>query len=273
MKSITVSEKVIKQLLDWKELVKKTGTHQPFVTVKDVRKMGRRYLYQCPKQSRTVHLLSDGEFRAYQMLIWLPSTLEIREQIPLDLNHTLRIAATSGITHPRDWKSNTAYVMSTDFLVTALNAETKEKYQIAYTFKYFNTLYRRVDGEYKPYNMRTWKKLAIESAYWQERKIDYRIITEKDASKALSFNLSWFKTEHSTNASKHIQEEFCLNFIDSWRINNKLTIDEHLHIVMYKMNINFKFAQSLFKYVALHRILPLDLSAKLQLHKAVRLVM
>jgi hypothetical protein len=273
MKLPTVTEQTIKKITDWKNLVETTGTHHPFVRVGDVGKMGRRFLFQCPKQNRAVHLLSTGEYRAYQMLIWLRSTVQIREQMPLDLNHTLRISAELGVIHPRDWKTNTVHVMSTDFLVTTLNPETGQTTRIAYTFKKFNQLYKILDGERKKHKLRTWQKLAIEAEYWRQRGVEYRIITERDATKAMCVNLDWFKTEHNVKVSAPELKEFCLLFIESWKRNQRLRIEHHLNFIGARLNISFKRAQSIFKYAALNRVLPLDLSSRLMLSTPAKLVL
>ena len=273
MKLPTVTDETIKKITDWKALVKKSGTHQPFIRVSDVRKMGRRFLFQCPKQNRAVHLLSTGEYRAYQMLIWLPSTLRIWEQMPLDLNQTLKISAEMGFIHPRDWKKNTAHVMSTDFLITVLHTETRQTSKIAYSFKNFNKLYKIKDGELKRINVRTWQKLAIEAEYWRQKGVEYRIITEKDATKQMCMNLDWFKSEHDAKVSGLELKEFCFLFIESWKHNHKLRIEHHLDFIRAKLNISFKQAQTIFKYAALHKILPLDISTRLMLNRPVRLVL
>lgn len=273
MKLPTVTDLTIKKIMNWKALVTSSGTHHPFVRVGDVGKMGRRFLFYCPKQNRAVHLLSGGEYRAYQMLIWLPSTLQIHEQMPLDLNHTLRIAAEVGFLHPRDWKTNTAHVMSTDFIVTVLNSETRQTSKIAYSFKNFKKLYKIKDGELKKINVRTWQKLAIEAEYWRQRGVEYRIITEKDATKPMCVNLDWFKTEHDAKVSNVELKEFCFLFIESWKRDNKLRIEHHLDFICARLGISFKQAQTIFKYAALYKVLPLDLSSRLMLNTPVRLVL
>lgn len=273
MKPPTVTDATIQKIVAWKELVKTSGIHHPFVRVSDVRKMGRRFLLHCPKQNRPVHLLSGGEYRAYQMLIWLRSTLQIREQMPLDLNQTLRISDELGFIHPRDWKTNTAHVMSTDFLVTVLNHETLKTSRIAYSFKNFNKLYTIIDGELKKHKLRTWQKLAIEAEYWRQRGVEYRIITEREATKQLCVNLDWFKTEYDAKISDRELKEFCFLFIDSWKRDHKLQIEQHLNFISAALKISFKKAQSIFKYAALYRVLPLDLSSKLMLNTPVKLVL
>lgn len=268
MKLPIVTSETIEKITKWKELVKKDGSHHAYVRVSDARKMGRRYIYFCHKQKRIVHLLSSGEYRAYQNLIWLPSTLEIREQMPLDLNITLRLSAELGFIHPRDWKENTAHVMSTDFLVLTMNPVTQKKYHTAYSFKYSNQLFKKIGGKFERKNLRTWQKLAIEKSYWNEKGIDYRIITELDAPKSLAANIDWFKTEHA-QVSPAEMETFSLLFIESWKTNRRLSIEEHLQFIVKRLSITFNRAQSIFKYVALHKILPLNLASRLTLQSPV----
>ena len=115
MQQRIITEEIVKSIDKWNAELEKRRHHHPWVTVKDVNKVGRRHLHRCPKQKREIHLLSDGEKRAYKVLVWRPDTLLVKEQVPLDLNETLDIANELGFLHSGDYKTKAAHVMSTDF--------------------------------------------------------------------------------------------------------------------------------------------------------------
>ena len=92
MKQRVITKEIITSINKWNAEIERLGDHHPWVTVRQVNKVGRRHLHKCQKQKRIVHLLSDREKRAYKILVWRPDTLKIEEQYPLDINETLRIA-------------------------------------------------------------------------------------------------------------------------------------------------------------------------------------
>lgn len=140
MKQRFITEEIIKSINKWNAEIVRLGTHHPWVTVKQVNKVGRRHLHKCQKQKRIVHLLSDGEKRAYKILVWRPDTLKIEEQYPLDINETLDIANELGYLHSGDYKTNKAHVMSTDFFTEHVIFDGGEITNRAYNFKYWNQL-------------------------------------------------------------------------------------------------------------------------------------
>ncbi len=141
---VVQSREIVDSLNDWKKNILAKGKHIPYLTVRDVNKVGRRHWIYCPRQKRDVHLLSDGEFRAYKILLWQPNVISVEEQYALDIDETLDIAVGANMIHPRDWKTNIAHVMSTDFVVTQRLSNNSIQ-RIAYTFKYWNQLYARND--------------------------------------------------------------------------------------------------------------------------------
>jgi hypothetical protein len=195
-KVVQASNEIIVSLNDWKSKISSIGKYQPYLTVRDVNKVGRRHWIFCPRQNREVHLLSDGEFRAYKILLWQPEVISVEEQYPLDVDETLHIAAQSQIIHPRNWKTNLAYIMTTDFVVKTLLDNGLHK-RTAYTFKYWNQLFQRFpDGRVEKINTRTWQKFAIEREYWKMRGVECRVITELDTTKPHAWNIEYFELAH-----------------------------------------------------------------------------
>jgi|TARA_R110002050_G_scaffold245808_12_gene383451 hypothetical protein len=267
-----VSNEIILSLNDWKKKIKLANHHIPFVTVRDVNKIGRRHWIYCPRQQREVHLLSDGELGAYKILLWQPNTVEVKEQYPLDVDETFQIACAKEYIHPRDWKKNKAHVMTTDFVVTIREGNKRHK-TIAYTFKYWNQIYKKKDnGEVEKINQRTWQKFEIEASYWGRRGIDYRIITERDTTKARVWNINYFELAHDLKTTKSELSDFGKAFISSWSNNPNLELQDHLNSVSSDFDASFQHCQSLFQYSGLHHLLRLRTTEYIRLFRPVEIL-
>lgn len=265
VKQPRVSNEIILSLNRWKRDLEKAKHHVPFITVRHVNKVGRRHWIYCPRQGRDVHLLSDGELGAYKILLWQPETVRVEEQYALDIDESLDIAISGNIVHPRDWKTNFAHIMTTDFVRTK-QMESGARQRVAYTFKYWNQLYERcTDGNIRQINPRTWQKFAIEREYWRRRGVAYRIITERDTTKARIWNINSFELAHNLNPAQSELIEFGESFVEQWMGAPNDELQDHLQDVASKLGLSFKRSQSLFKYCGLHHLLPLNTTRYLRL--------
>lgn len=126
---------------------------------------------------RVHHLLSDIERRAFLIYDFRDDVRDIREQFPLDLDHTLAISGDAGIRHPVDSKSRTELVQTTDLVI-----DLEHQGRIV-------TIARAIkpsDALGKP---RTVEKLEIERRYCNSRGVDWGIITERELPPVLLRNL------------------------------------------------------------------------------------
>lgn len=272
VKQPDLTAEIVGDLRRWKKLTLEQG-HAPWVRVTDVNKMGRRHLVECPKQKRTIHLLSDGEYRAYQILIWRPNVIAVYEQVPLHIPSTLEIARQLNIVHQKNYETNEAYVASTDFVVHEVNLKSKQIEKIAYSFKYFDQFYR-LDERGKPVlkRGRTLQKQKIEREYWRKKGVIFRLITELNATKAKCWNIDWFTQAFGIEVDKHTQIKFCELFLEHWYLAPLSTIQDHIDFACKKLLLSKKQGITLFKLSALDQLLPLDLSEKLKLYYPVKLV-
>lgn len=106
----------------------------------------------------------------YYALRWDDAVLDIREQFPLNIEETKRIARDMGIRHP-------PCTMTTDLLVT------KDNSYIAYSVKSSrrDTDYTLSDSaEEQRTIQRTAEKLAIEKSYWLKRGIEWKLVFKED---------------------------------------------------------------------------------------------
>lgn len=120
-----------------------------------------------PYTKRGVHLLSAGEIMAWYILRYDTNVVDIREQFPLNIDITKRICQENGLSHPSR-NSRTGFheiVMTSDFLVDFKNGSEK-----VYSVKY--------DSSYL-LNENTKKNLFIEKTYWNNKDIEFIIITRE----------------------------------------------------------------------------------------------
>ncbi|MCF9046104.1 TnsA endonuclease N-terminal domain-containing protein [Acinetobacter nectaris] len=159
------------------------NSYKPWITIRDVSSEGRSHRVFGHKCQRTHHLLSDLELSAFLLLEWHSSTIDIREQYPLDLEQTLEIAKTIGIPHPRFGKHH--QIMTSDFLVDTHNSITPK---FVVQVKYSNALN----------DPRTIEKIEIERQYWKQQNIPFYIFTEHQIPKTVSQNIQWLYSSINT---------------------------------------------------------------------------
>lgn len=150
--------------------------YKPFIYTRDVSSLGRSHRLPGSKSSRLHHLLSDLELAVFLMLDWSPKVLDIREQFPMRVDDTVRIARELGIPHATF--KGTSQVLSSDFLV---DFDDPDMPMVAFQAKYSNDLR-------KP---ETIERLMLEKRYWQEKGIPWRLVSEKELSGPVLTNIHW----------------------------------------------------------------------------------
>jgi len=281
-----VSTKTVKKFNEWKRDIHE-GQYRPFLTVRQVNKVGRRHWIFCPKQRRAAHLLSDGELRMYKKLLWQQGCLKVMEQFALDIDETLDIAVAANLIHARNWQTSEAYVMSTDFVVQRYDvANPSNVITTANTFKYYGQIYEiNTDGTIEDSwyeedqneqavirkNRRTWQKFAIEKEYWRRRGVEYRVVTERDATKEEFWNIGFCESSQKLTFEQNEICEFVQLFVNTWRQNFHKPLNALITLVATDLNIDQRYALSVFKYVVLHHFLPLEHNSCLQPYRPLEL--
>jgi hypothetical protein len=155
------------------------STYKPWLTIQDVPSQGRshRLLGMCT--GRIHHLLSDIERDLFLLLDWQSSSVDLREQFPLNLDSTQDIADRLNIRHPRAVPSADLMVMTTDLVLDRRGTNGMETR--AYAVKTSEDLE----------NPRTLQKLEIEWRYWQERRTPWTVVTRSELPQQLIDNIAW----------------------------------------------------------------------------------
>ena len=139
--------------------------YKPWLRVQDVPSIGRAHRVYSHRTKRTHQLLSDLERAIFFILDWKSSTLDIREQFPLNLEDTLDIAKEAGIRHPQ--MAGIKQVMSSDFLV-----DTADKNLPKFVLQ--------VKPSSAMEDKRTIEKLEIERRYWLKKEIPFFLVSETE---------------------------------------------------------------------------------------------
>lgn len=175
-----------------------TGSnYKPWIEVGDLSSKGRSSRMSGWKTERLHHLLSDLERKYCNFLEWSDLVTDIREQFPLtDLELAMDISKKLGFIYPTDRKSGTPYVLTTDFMVI-VNSCGKEL-KLARTVKYAKDLEKE----------RTRQLFEIERRYWEQKGVDWAIVTERIIPMQLVANVDWIHEHYwLTPTPEHDTEE------------------------------------------------------------------
>lgn len=176
--------------------------YKPFIYTRDVSSLGRSHRLPGSKTRRLHHLLSDLELAIFLTLDRSPHVTDIREQFPMRVEDTVRIAEELGLPHGR--YKGTPQVLTSDFLV---DFEDPQRPSIAIQAKYSTDLQKPEVIE----------RLELERRYWQEKGIPWVIVTEREVSKVAFANIQWLYPAHAEDDIAqddlaHYQQLFLLEF-------------------------------------------------------------
>lgn len=163
--------------------------YKPWLLVHDVASRGRSS--RIASGGRVVHTLSDWETAAFRDFQWDPSVVDVKEQFPLVLEDTLRIAAEMKVRHPADGTPREPIVITTDFLVKRVKDGRAE--QIAFAVKENAAVELKLDRSRRELVSirRTRQKLEIERRYWVARDVRWVLLTEDRLSKVRKTNIEF----------------------------------------------------------------------------------
>lgn len=274
MELLSLNQKDVVKYNGWVRTINKE-IYRPYLTVRKVNKFGRRHWLWCDIQKREVHLLSDGERRAYEIMISQPRTVSILEQYALDITETISIAKDMGFAHPRNYKTKQLSVMTTDFVVVtqAVNqSDVGVSKKTAYTFKYSSELYTDLTcSTFSNSATRTIQKLKIEQEYWNRRGIEYRIITELHATKERAWNIQFCKIGLKDSVDKDLAVKFSAVLYEIWEQSRYVHLSELLNTSAVTLGIDQSAAEQLFYFCILHELVNLVHSFKLQKYRPIEL--
>ena len=176
--------------------------YKPFIYTRDVSSLGRSHRLLGSKSRRLHHFLSDLELAIFLTLDWSPRVTDIREQFPMMVVDTVRIAEEIGLAHGR--YQGIPQVLTSDFLV---DFDDKQRPTVAIQAKYSADLQKPEVIE----------RLELERRYWLEKGIPWVIVTEREVPKEAIANIQWLypaqsEDDISADELEHYRQLFLYEF-------------------------------------------------------------
>ena len=184
--------------------------YKPWLTVRDVPSQGRSHRIFGHLTQRTHHLLSDLELATFLLLQWRQSTVDIREQFPLERELTRDISLQIGVKHPQ--VNGVDQFMSSDFVVDSVEQGRQRFVLQVKTVAAFE-------------KARTLEKLQIERCYWSEKNVPFFMVTENQIPPVVRSNVDLLYSHIDDDSN---QDELTVYF-DLIR-KELLVSDEGLHV-------------------------------------------
>ena len=228
--------------------------YKPWVQIQDFPSKGVVSRVRGRTTGRVHHLMSNLELRYFYLLDWSEKAVDIREQFPLmEISDAIEIADKCGIRYPYDNVSGFPYVLTTDFLVTMRDGYA------ARTVKPSKELSRP----------RVREKLEIERRYWQERGINWRIVTEKEIPPTKSRNIEWLLsgTDFSELVTDVEMARDCEDCFISLYDDGSYTVVAAIRHVEKSYGLAGGTGMALFKMLIRKKRIPVDLNQQICLTK------
>lgn len=165
--------------------------YKTWLTVQDFPSMGRVTRIFGWTTQRIHHFFSDTQLKYFYLLDWEDRVIDIREHYPLiDLEIVLKDISDLNLDKFKDKITKEPYIFTTTFLVTLLNQDG-QKSVVARSIKYASELSKKS----------TIEKLEIERRYWEEKGINWGIVTNKDINVVRARNIEWIHSAKATDSN------------------------------------------------------------------------
>lgn len=235
--------------------------YKPWLTIQDVPSDGRASRCHGWKTGRIHHLMSDHETRYFFLLEWAVDVVDILEQFPLEREETCKIAEGKKIRHPQDRKTKTPLVMTTDFLIKiSNNGETR---YIARTIKPSEFLEQP----------RVIEKFEIERQYWENKEVNWAIVTEKEMPLGLTSNIEWMHPAYWPDQWTDYDSSDCQKLCNILVMQMKQAENISMIDLLTKLNEQHHLQPGMFLYILRYcmarKIITCDLTQKIDLRTSV----
>lgn len=181
--------------------------YRPYIKAREIPSLGTCSNIVDWKHGRVIETLSEGETWLYYILRWDDSNIDLREQYPLDLDETNRLAEQLKIQPPSHGKDN----MTTDILATKAGGKLE-----AWSVK------ESKESVHK--SPRTAEKLCLEKLYWSKRGVKWHLVYKTNLSRVYANNI-----------------RLCVEFFDVNRVFDDISLMKHL-IAVKKISMDMETA-------------------------------
>jgi len=227
--------------------------YQPWIKIQDFPSKGRVSRPPGWKTNREHHLLSDNERRLFYVFEWSDVVVDIREQFPLlDLDLLMSIADDMAMKYPRDAKSDTPYILSSDFMLFV--KQDGKIVQKARTVKMLKDLGSESVAQ----------KLELEKRYYAAKGIDWGLVTEKEIPRLLAENVEWVHSAYKLEATTEMdikELRYLGNILKSRLQESDATINRVTTALDKDMNIEPGTSLYLFRHLIARKEIIMDMLA------------
>lgn len=208
------------------------------------------------KTGRIHHLHSDNQYRAFLLFEFNSKVVDIRESFPLlDIDEVIDDKEDLRFDRFTDRETKEPYVLTTNFLLTVKGANGDEE-EIARTIKNTSELKRKI----------TFEKLEIERRYWQNKGVDWKIITEKQLPRQLAKNIEWIRETMLEGSEGDLnKEELSITMLRFLMENYELPLKEVLQLFDKMEGLQKGSALLLFRYLIAKKEIVIDMTKKIDL--------
>jgi len=236
------------------------GDYKPWLTIQDVPSMGLEIRLHGTKVKRQYELFSKLEKAYYMLLEFSDIVIDIQEQFPLLYREeTIAIADKLGIKHPTDPSTDENIVMSTDFLITIKENDNLVK------------LARTVKPSEKLDDRRVIEKFEIERQYWNQKEIDWGIVTEKEIDKIIADNIEQIRLFNYLDDKlgfEHLNRDQIISLVNEFKydlVGNGIVVRSIADSFDKKMHLMKGTSIALFKHLLFTKQIEIDLKTKLSI--------
>lgn len=234
--------------------------YQPWLTVQDFPSMGRVSRIYGWKTKRIHHLFSDIQTKYFYLLEFEDSVVDIRENYPLlDIDSTIKVKEDLDFELFTDKESQTPYVITTSFLITLRYKNGDLKYA-ARSIKAASELEKK----------KTLEKLEIERRYWNEKNIEWGIVTQKEIPKQLAKNIEWVHSSKNDYEERGLTEKEVQLMCGALK-DNIIRRNEVVAKILSEFDFEYNYQSGtglyLFKYLIASKKLTVDMKNEININK------
>lgn len=227
------------------------GAYRPWLTVQDVPSLGLCSRIHGFKSGREHHMLSNLESALFQILEWSEAIVDIREQFPLDREVTRMLATEMGIVHPRDVKTGTDLVMTTDFVIDVRVGHGVQERALAV---------KPADELVKP---RILEKLELERRYWRRAGVSWHVVTDRDLPRERVKTLHWLHEMRSVDRMEGCHPDYwrdrCERFLARLQQVRGGLIEHFLRSLEERDGFSLGEPMTVLRHLAATRVIGIDL--------------
>lgn len=238
--------------------------YKSWLTIQDLPSNGR--VTRTFDAGRIHHFFTDNELRYFYSLIWEDSVIDVREHYPLlDLNVVLNLDDDSMYKKYKSDGDNAPYILTTSFLITVRNNDGKITYYA-----------RSVKSSLELDKKNIIDRYEIERRYWEAKKINWGIVTQKDIPVVRAKNISWVYPSLEINNEERFKETERNYLCDLLlqRLNKSSNVIREVTTAFdIEMNFDSGTGLLLFKYLIATKQVLINMDEKIDVNQVISKIM